>query len=143
MPNNNGNSADGAPLHSDGTPKDEAREQATNMTPEMMEMLALLGQEPAKAEALLKAEHDKWKSRKALDDIIGIDTDKWTKRFCVAEVAAYHNSVKFAEGKPNAAAIKELARRTALSGLSKLVPGVPREKLDRLLQYKPEELEDL
>jgi hypothetical protein len=65
-----------------------------------------------------------------------------TKRFCVAEVAAYHNELKFAEGKPKAEAIKALALRRALNALSQLFPHIPREKLTLLLQYKPEDLGD-
>src|SRR5690349_21201107 len=109
MPNNNGNSDDGASSHTNGTQEGRAGEQNANLTPEMLQMITLYSQGPAEAESLVKAEHDKWKSRKALDDLIGIDSDKWTKRFCVAEVAAYHNEVKFAVNKPNAEAIKALA----------------------------------
>jgi hypothetical protein len=141
MPNNNGKSGDGAPLQGNATHKEEAREK-TQMSPEVLEMMALYRQGPAEAEARIRMEHAKWKSKKALDDVIGKDTDKWIKRFCVAEVAAYYKSVKFAENKPNAAALNELARRTALSGLSKLFPNIPREKLSQLLNYKLEELED-
>lgn len=88
MPNNNGHSEDGAPLHSNGSGQGETREQNATMTPEMLEMMALYSQGPVEAEARIRMEHEKWKSTKALDDLIGTDTDKWTKRFCAAQVAA-------------------------------------------------------
>ena len=139
MPNKNGNSGDDAPLQGNGGHKEELRRPKANVPPELLTFFTH-GLATADAEAQL--EHDKWKSKKPLDDVIGKGTDKWIKRFCVAEVVAYHDSVKFAEGKPNADALKELARRTALSGLSRLVPDVAREKLAELLNYKQAELED-
>jgi hypothetical protein len=139
MPNNEANPGNGAPSQGNGTPKEELQKPKADVPPEFQ---TLVTRGLAAAEAEAQVEHAKWKSKKALDDLIGEDTDKWTKRFCVAEVAAYHISVKFAEGKPNAEAIKALARSTALRGLGQLLPNLPREKLAQLVQYKPEELED-
>src|SRR4051812_28875885 len=102
MPNSNGHSGDGQPFHSDGTHQEEAGGQNANMTAEMLKMMALYSHGPAEADARIKREHEKWTSKRALDDVVGKHTDKWIKRFCVSEVAAYHNSVKFAEDKPNA-----------------------------------------
>ena len=137
MPNHNGHSTDGAHSDGNGQHKGEIRKQNVSLPPELL-ALATDGLDDAQAQI----EHDKWKSKKALDDVVGKDTDKWLKRFCVADVVAYHDAVKFAEDKPNAQAIKELARRTALSGLSKLFPNISRDKLSQLLEYKPEELEE-
>jgi hypothetical protein len=139
MPNDHGNSGNGTSPQGNGTHKEEIRKQKPNVPPELLTYLTH-GFAAGNAEAEL--EHAKWKSKKALDDVVGKDTDKWTKRFCVTEVAVYHNSVKLAEGRPNAEAIRLLAWRTALSGLSKLFPDIPREKLAQLLVHKPEELED-
>ena len=139
MPNKNGNSGDKTPLSGNGTHKEELGKPKANVPPEL---LTFFTHGLAAAEAEAQLEHAKWKSKKALDLLIGGDTDKLTKRYCVAEVAAYHDSVEFAEGKPNAEALKLLAWRTAMSGLSRLVPTVPRGKLAKLLKYKPEELED-
>src|SRR5437763_9250183 len=109
MPNNNGKSDGGASFHSNGPHKEGDREQNANMSPERLEMQTLYSQGPAEAEARAEQAYAKWKSKQALDDLIGKDTDKITKQVCVAEVTQYHNSARFAENRPNSEAIQALA----------------------------------
>ncbi len=140
MPNNSANSNDGASYQGNGAHEGELRKpKPPNVPPELLTYVTE-GFAAGQAEAQL--EHAKWKATKTLDDLVGEDTDKYIKRFCVAEVAAYHNAAKTAENQPNSEAITALAWRTALSALSKLLPNVARERLVQLLKHRPEELEN-
>jgi hypothetical protein len=101
------------------------------------EAMARMEEEGARRRAEYEAG---WLPKKALDDIVGADRDKWSKWAVVAVVRQYQMLVDVANKAGQPEPMVEAHRRRAVQELTRMCPEVPPDRLAKLLSYRLEQL---